>query len=516
MEYLYAMSKTGEHYADTANADYSKKKAMQYFVPAAEKALSLEKGSLRCADVLMPYLQFLLSTRKEKYALEYADALYLIFDNAARERFGGFSREQILVWLKQHRRYSDVLFAILDRSNLSREQEDMLYNMCLIEKCAFSASKYDEAVSQVRFEDVKKVLAQNDVAVEFASYEYNGKCYYTSSLLRSGWNHPRKYSICVQNDTLTSLVANKVMISKIDEMYYMIWGNLASEFRKTDRIWFSPAGDFHLLGIEYCKIPQSINTYISDQYQMHRVFSTARLITMRFRSNTRTPVKLASLYGNVFYGEGRWRDLQNTVHEINNVSRVLTDAGYYVSKFTRKEADKKSFLAMSGKKIGIIHIATHGFSFRITDDDSPFGASGILLANGNCAFSGDSVYFTKCDGVLLANEVDTMHLPDTRLVVLSACRSGFGTVIADNVVGMQSALRYAGAEAVMTSLWDVNDEATSLLMSTFYHEYLTTRKSLQESLRTAQAEIRRHTFAHQNIMFEGREPKFWAGFIIYE
>jgi CHAT domain-containing protein len=83
-------------------------------------------------------------------------------------------------------------------------------------------------------------------------------------------------------------------------------------------------------------------------------------------------------------------------------------------------------------------------------------------------------------------------------------------------VGLTQALYGAGARAVVASLWEVDDEATALLMRRFYRNW-TGRGSKQppQSAAVALAEARRwlrdlerdgrHPFAH---------PVYWAGFVL--
>lgn len=513
MEYALAMSRIGAYYADTLNADYNRKKAWSYLEPAAVLAVSLDNGSEQCAQVLLPYMDLLMHSSYSARALSYAASLYMMFDNASK-RFYDMTRDEVIVWFEHNKPYSDMLFAVLDQNDLSKAEEDMLYNMCLIEKSYFASSRYDKHTAPVRFSDIANVLESNDVAIEFASYTYGGETYYTSSRLKKGWKHPKKQSICRQDSLMQMAVLNKPLLNRYEEFYAKIWGNLAPGFHKDDRIWFAPAGDLHLLSIEYCKIPKTKTTCLADIFRMHRTFSTARLLSRKQRSNMRMPVKRAMLYGNVDYGKGLWRELPQTSNEVNMIEQTLKTAGYSTEKLMQKQASMGNFLAMSGKKYGMIHIATHGF--YNANESNPMYACGLIMANGNCAFRADSIYLDACDGVITAAEIDTMHLPDTRLVVLSACRSGLGRVVADNVIGMQSAFRYAGAEAMMTSLWNVNDEATSILMKTFYREYLHSQGSLQEALRDAQKAVRKQHYVIGNISYDGYAPKFWAAFIIYE
>ena len=55
------------------------------------------------------------------------------------------------------------------------------------------------------------------------------------------------------------------------------------------------------------------------------------------------------------------------------------------------------------------------------------------------------------------------------LVVLSACETGYGRFDKGNgIASLAQAFAYAGAPAMIVSLWQVNDYATSEIMKNLY------------------------------------------------
>jgi CHAT domain-containing protein len=65
---------------------------------------------------------------------------------------------------------------------------------------------------------------------------------------------------------------------------------------------------------------------------------------------------------------------------------------------------------------------------------------------------------------------------------------------------------YAGAERVLVSLWNVNDQVTVELMRSFYRGMLMEGLSPAAALREAQDTIRRQE--------RWRAPYYWAGFTL--
>jgi CHAT domain-containing protein len=82
---------------------------------------------------------------------------------------------------------------------------------------------------------------------------------------------------------------------------------------------------------------------------------------------------------------------------------------------------------------------------------------------------------------------------DADLVTLSACTSGVSQVVAgDELLGLQRAFLYAGARAVLCTLWEAADFVALLLMDRFYAD-LRRGQPPAAALRDAQARLRAMT-----------------------
>ncbi|MFO7539534.1 MAG: CHAT domain-containing protein [Chloroflexota bacterium] len=123
-----------------------------------------------------------------------------------------------------------------------------------------------------------------------------------------------------------------------------------------------------------------------------------------------------------------------------------------------------------------LHFACHGFY-----DWDKVMDSGLLLADATALQ--DTVPLTLRDMLQ-----PTFSLAQSRLVVLSACETGLSEFrrTPDEYVGLPAALLQAGAPAVISTLWAVNDLSTSLLMKQFYEAHITHGLAPAAALRQAQ------------------------------
>jgi CHAT domain-containing protein len=141
---------------------------------------------------------------------------------------------------------------------------------------------------------------------------------------------------------------------------------------------------------------------------------------------------------------------------------------------------------------------------RLSRLENPLLRSFLALAGANTWLRGEAPPEEAEDGMLNAEDVVSMDLTGTELVVLSACETGLGRVrVGEGVFGLRRAFVLAGAKTLVMSLWKVPDEETRRLMETFYRALLDGR-SRADALRQAQLAIRRDY---------PDDPLRWGGFI---
>jgi CHAT domain-containing protein len=147
--------------------------------------------------------------------------------------------------------------------------------------------------------------------------------------------------------------------------------------------------------------------------------------------------------------------------------------------FTGESANRSALQAIPKQ---ILHIAAHG-EHRL---DQP-----------------DLSYLQLADGQLYAD--DTLQLDMSyELVTLSGCETGRANISAsDELIGMGRGFLYAGAGALLVSLWQVADASTVHFMERIYQALRAGRSKAAAMREAQQYMLSEETWSH---------PAFWGAF----
>jgi CHAT domain-containing protein len=178
-------------------------------------------------------------------------------------------------------------------------------------------------------------------------------------------------------------------------------------------------------------------------------------------------------------------DLPESREEILSITRAV---GGRSTILLGREATETAFKSEPLSEFNVIHLAVHA----LPDSQYPERSSLILGVDPS---AGD-------DGLLQVREIMLLHL-NAELVTLSACETG--TSGEPGVVSLGEAFLIGGAQAVVVSLWNVEDHSTTVLMEYFYSHL-----AHGEDKATALAHAKRD-FIAQN---KDNAPFYWAGFVM--
>lgn len=405
--------------------------------------------------------------------------------------------------------------------------------------------------NDLQWKNVQSKLSSQEVAIEFVHFHKEignneSSIQYAALIINTESQHPEMITLCSEEELekiLGTTQANNfnyinAIYGKIEErnahLYNLIWQALEPSLEHAQTVYFSPTGLLHK--IAFAALSDQNQELISDKYNLIQMGSTGALgddRSFEFSGNT-----TAALFGGVSYSTDKtehviWNYLPGTLEEVDSIKTVLQHQ-IKVSYFQKLEASEENFKQI-GPKSNILHIASHGFfypdpevikkevheeqtqedlSFRggalnygiwnFVSNQNPLMRSGIALAGANNMWD-RGVFEEGEDGILTAQEVATLNLFNTELVVLSACETGLGDIKGDEgVYGLQRAFKMAGVRYIIMSLWQVPDKETAEFMTLFYSNLF-----VSKDIRQAFAET-------QKIMREKYDPYFWAAFVLVE
>ena len=418
----------------------------------------------------------------------------------------------------------------------------------------------------ITWKDVQNELADGDVAIEFISTPFldNDSVMYIALALKKGYPEPKLIPL-FEERTLKELSNDNP--NDAQQLFHLVWNPLLSELEGTRNVYFSPSGALYNVGIE--NLPISAEERMSDRYNMYRLSST-RLLALHPHS---TSERKAALFGgldyemspqdvasnnlkNAYHSEfiaqnrdasadfmerGGFGALPFSLKEVKSASKLLEANGYECHLFEGKDGTEEAFKSLSGKKVKVMHLSTHGafvpkkeakntkqknnFRFIRFDDAAPqaqeedqsLTRSFLVMAGGNMLKNYDSIPEGIDDGILTAQEIAHTDLRSCDLVVLSACETALGDITNEGVMGLQRGFKKAGANTILMSLWKVDDQASSLLLTKFYENLLSKKMPKIDALKKAQDYVRNY-----EIEVEGKkekifsDPKFWTSFILLD
>ena len=143
--------------------------------------------------------------------------------------------------------------------------------------------------------------------------------------------------------------------------------------------------------------------------------------------------------------------------------------------FVKKNATELNFRE-NAEKYDILHLAMHAF----INDSIP--------AYSSLAFTLVDTTDSRADGILNTADIYNLKLK-AKLTVLSACNTGTGQLQkGEGILSLARGFLYAGCPSIVMSLWEVEDESGTQIMTSFYRN-LKKGKTKDEALRAAKLEF---------------------------
>lgn len=189
-----------------------------------------------------------------------------------------------------------------------------------------------------------------------------------------------------------------------------------------------------------------------------------------------------------FSTSGKWDfpSLPGTEEEINSIADLIGIDKYILLKGDDATSQRVFY---EFKTKDLLYFATHG----IADPENPLDNSFLALAEDD-------------DFIFSARRIQHEEIA-SNLVILSACQTGLGQTHEGGVIGLARAFQLAGANNVLSSLWNIDDKETVVIMTDFF-------RNIQQG-----GELMPHEALRQAILKYKNEvntdPYYWSAFMIF-
>ena len=439
------------------------------------------------------YQQYLTISR------DYIDKHFVQMSESQREQYWMAEQPFVTDCFRLEDKAPGLLYdvALYSKAVLLQMGRDFKEGMTVAEKGKALAS------IRVKWQDVRDNLPSDGCAIEFIVYEKQGKSHIGALLINKKSASPKFVDLgevtSISDYRLTERLSVKDVFAdtqskdKINVLYNdstlhrLIWNDgLVSAIGNSQKVYFSPDGLLHQMGIEYMT-PSSL-----EGKQLYRL-TTTRLLTQE-RRKIQTDKMLVC--GGVEYQlseEDREKGndelaysllssmdlsvtpLPNSAVEIDSISAIRKN--HPADMVLRADSLTESALTQLMGKYHIAHISTHGLfsevsiigtDIRPSSTDTQLSKSCLFLSGSEKNLKQKTFDASQHDGILSARELAKMDLRNVDLTVLSACMSGLGYITPDGVYGLQRGLKTAGVKTIISTLWSIDDEVSSFFVIQLY------------------------------------------------
>lgn len=243
---------------------------------------------------------------------------------------------------------------------------------------------------------------------------------------------------------------------------------------KEKELLIIPDGELQYVPFDSFLTSTNISEYLIRSHKINYSYSLS--FSQRNEAIQRTHDTNFVGFAPIHFSYNNLNTLSKSRQEINHIEDII-----HGKSFLEDIATKENFL-LESKSSEVIHLATH-------------------------ADASSNPWIAFYDDTLEAHELYT-YQNNAELVVLSACNTTIGDIApGEGVMSLARGFFYAGANTVVSSLWETNDKATSEIMTSFY-THLKEGKSKSDALHQAKlAYISSSNLSQQS-------PYYWAPFIL--
>lgn len=448
------------------------------------------------------------------YLLEdYDEALYFMEKNKALLLMEDISQKELKKSLNKYPQYfqrekslKQNIFSVASQLSdasepssvldLQKQKMDLEINLSLLQDSIYGLKKvlkYDPA--QLKIIDVQETLKEDEVFIEYHVSIDNGYGIYS--------NNEKGFVLIISKNSCQLLE-----IEQLDELYADI-----KKLTTYIKVPFDSQSDID----NYNQLSNKLFLTLFPNEETRYFLENKKLILsldyylnfLPFEALSTSPdqsdffikkTEISYVYSFTF-GENNMLETQPTTNSIVAFApQVFEDQNLFPLAYTENEIDaikksisgkyylksdaiKKRFIDESSKH-GIIHLATHAYS---SVDSTPW----------------ISFYDEKMT-------LDELYLIENNasLVVLSACKTNIGKLaVGEGVMSLARGFFYGGTQSVVSTLWNVDDKSTSIILDQFYSNL---KKGEDKSSALHNAKLK---YLAGNSHSE-LSPYYWSSFVL--
>ena len=283
-----------------------------------------------------------------------------------------------------------------------------------------------------------------------------------------------------------SLLSNendsKSALSSLDTVAHLLYTYLVKPLGKLNyKVVVIP--DEELSNLSFDALKDSNNEYLIHNHSIH--FDLSGTFAFEHNEIETIVVDTASAFLPT-YRNSELAQLSNSANDVKSLQQTNN-----LKIFSDAETSRSLFI-QSLRHSNLVHFGGHAI---LVDEDNQYS---------HLALIGDADDVTN---VISLGDLYSMNNISS-LIALPACNTGAGSLLqGEGISSLARGFFYAGANAVISSLWSVNDRSTSQIMDSFY-ENLNSGESTSEALRLAKL----------NYLAEApdflKHPYMWSGLIL--
>lgn len=384
----------------------------------------------------------------------------------------------------------------------------------------------------VSYGDVLNAISDDEVAIEFIkcpSFDLSNNCEYKAVIATKDYNYP--VVVNLGNEKVLYKLFQGGQLYSTNAAYDFIIEPISNYLKGKDVVYFSTDGLINMINFQALLLPSGERLVNACDFKQ---LSSTRELVSRAKANNSLSVVL---YGGLLYDIKETNDiLENELSlyspagissrhkiktepkylpfskaEVDSIEIIATQNGYQCKMYSEYNGTEDSFKKLSGTDAAIVHLATHGFYYSSSEFDgmmnisqrNPLDKCGLFFS---CEVTNEDRNSYN-DGIIWGSDIARMDFSNVDMAILSACQTAVGDFTPEGITGLCRALKLSGANTILVTLSDVDDQATSFFMKEFYKRVMAGGTKSESYRKAVSSMTNSKRFS---------DPRYWAPFLLID